>query len=153
MFQLSYKMKGGPSAPMNIAHGSLTLYQKIGLPKLVSVVCPNELCPKNSKVKRKSGVMFLLKDAIIKVVAPVTKWPLTDRYCRRRGILAQKFNRRTNVEPCTTVQSKLFSPDFGNTLLAVRCFINLLCLTLKNQVVSLLLFCHILVCVRKLSHP
>ena len=41
-------------------------------------------------------------------------------YCRRRGFLAQKFNRRTNVEPCTNVQSKPFSPAFGNTLLAVR---------------------------------
>src|SRR5690606_3477462 len=41
-------------------------------------------------------------------------------YCRRRGFLALKFNRRTNVEPCTNVQSKLFSPAFGNTLLAVR---------------------------------
>ena len=38
-------------------------------------------------------------------------------YCRRRGLLAQKFNRRTNVEPCTNVQSKPFSPAFGNTLL------------------------------------
>ena len=25
-------------------------------------------------------------------------------YCRRRGFLAQKLNRRTNVEPCTNVQ-------------------------------------------------
>lgn len=41
-------------------------------------------------------------------------------YCRRRGFLAQKFNRRTNVEPCINVQSKPFSPAFGNTLLAVR---------------------------------
>ena len=38
-------------------------------------------------------------------------------YCRRRGFLALKFNRRTNVEPCTNVQSKPFSPTFGNTLL------------------------------------
>jgi len=38
-------------------------------------------------------------------------------YCRRRGFLAQKLNRRTNVEPCTNVQSKPFSPAFGNTLL------------------------------------
>ena len=38
-------------------------------------------------------------------------------YCRRRGFLAQKFKRRTNVEPCTNVQSKSFSPAFGNTLL------------------------------------
>jgi len=39
-------------------------------------------------------------------------------YCRRRGFLAQKFNRRTNVEPCTKVQPKNFSPAFGNTLLS-----------------------------------
>lgn len=32
---------------------------------------------------------------------------------------AQKFNRITTVEPCTNVQSKLFSPAFGNTVLAV----------------------------------
>ena len=38
------------------------------------------------------------------------------------GFLAQKFNRRTNIEPCTNVQSKPFCPAFGNTLLAVRCF-------------------------------
>jgi len=44
--------------------------------------------------------------------------------CRQRfaawrsgGFFAQKFNRRTNVEPCTNVQSKTFSPAFGNTLL------------------------------------
>jgi len=30
---------------------------------------------------------------------------------------AQKFNRRTSVEPCTNTQSKPFSPAFGNTLL------------------------------------
>jgi len=35
----------------------------------VSLVCPNELRPINSMVKRKSRVMFLLKDAIIGVVA------------------------------------------------------------------------------------
>ena len=39
-------------------------------------------------------------------------------YCRRRGFLARKFNRRTRVEPCTNAQSKPFSPAFGNTLLA-----------------------------------
>ena len=39
-------------------------------------------------------------------------------YCRRRGFLAQKFNRITTVEPCTNAQSKPFSPAFGNTLLA-----------------------------------
>ena len=38
-------------------------------------------------------------------------------YCRRRGFLAHKFNRRTKLEPCTNVQSKPFSPAFGNTLL------------------------------------
>jgi hypothetical protein len=43
-------------------------------------------------------------------------------YCRRRGILAQKFNRRTNVEPCTNAQSKPFSPAFGNTLLSAAPF-------------------------------
>jgi hypothetical protein len=32
---------------------------------------------------------------------------------------AQKFNRITTVEPCTNGQSKLFSPAFGNTVLAV----------------------------------
>ncbi len=47
-------------------------------------------------------------------------------YCRRRGFLAQKFKRRTNVEPCTNAQSKLFSPAFGNTLLVAGNF-NLLC--------------------------
>jgi hypothetical protein len=41
-------------------------------------------------------------------------------YCRRREFLVLKFNRRTNVEPCINVQSKPFSPAFGNTLLAVR---------------------------------
>ncbi len=41
-------------------------------------------------------------------------------YCRRRGLLALKFTRITAVEPCTNVQSKPFSPAFGNTLLAVR---------------------------------
>ena len=29
----------------------------------------------------------------------------------------QKFNRNTTVERCTNVQSKPFSPAFGNTLL------------------------------------
>jgi hypothetical protein len=61
-------MNGGPSAPINITHGSLTRYQKIGFPKLVSA-CPNELCPIKSKKNRKSRVMFSLKAAIIRVVA------------------------------------------------------------------------------------
>jgi len=34
------------------------------------------------------------------------------------GDLAQKFNRRTNVEPFTNAQSKPLNPAFGNTLLA-----------------------------------
>ena len=38
-------------------------------------------------------------------------------YCRRREFLAQKFNRRTNIEPCANVKWKPFSPAFGNTLL------------------------------------
>ena len=45
-------------------------------------------------------------------------------YCRRRGFLAPKFNRRTKVEPCTNAQSKPFSPAFGNTLLCVRYYFN-----------------------------
>jgi len=32
------------------------------------------------------------------------------------GFLAQKFNRRTNIEPCTNVQSKPLCP-----LLAIPC--------------------------------
>jgi hypothetical protein len=35
----------------------------------------------------------------------------------KAGFLALKFNRSTNVEPCTNAQSKPFSPAFGNTLL------------------------------------
>jgi len=40
----------------------------------------------------------------------------------KAGILAQKFKRRMNVEPCTNVQSKPFSPTFGNTLLSAGGF-------------------------------
>jgi len=40
-----------------------------------------------------------------------------------RGFLAQKLNRITAVEPCTNVQSKPFSPAFGNTLLCVCFFV------------------------------
>ena len=43
----------------------------------------------------------------------------------KAGFLAQKLNRRTNVEPCTNAQLKPFSPAFGNTLLAVRAFVSL----------------------------
>jgi len=47
-------------------------------------------------------------------------------YCRMRRFSAQKFNRRTNVEPCTNVKSKPFSPAFGNTLLEVRAFLSMM---------------------------
>jgi hypothetical protein len=35
------------------------------------------------------------------------------------GIFSTNFKRRTNVELCTIVQTKPFSPDFGNILLCV----------------------------------
>lgn len=54
------------------------------------------------------------------VILPVTFWVLP-----KAGFLAQKLNRRTNVEPCTNAQLKPFSPAFGNTLLAVRAFVSL----------------------------
>ena len=47
----------------------------------------------------------------------ITFWVLP-----KAGIFSTKFNRRTNVEPCTNAQSKPFSPAFGKPLLAVRCF-------------------------------
>jgi hypothetical protein len=37
--------------------------------------------------------------------------------CRRRGFLAQKFNRNTAVQPYTNAQPKHFSPAFGKPLL------------------------------------
>ncbi len=38
-------------------------------------------------------------------------------YWRTGGFLAQKFNRRTNVEPCKNAHSKNFSRHYANTLL------------------------------------
>src|SRR5690606_23975002 len=38
--------------------------------------------------------------------------------------LVQKFNRITNVEPCTNAQPKNFSPAFGKPLLADVYFFN-----------------------------
>ena len=40
------------------------------------------------------------------------------------GVLALKFNRRTEVEPCINAQSKNFSPAFGKPLLADVYFFN-----------------------------
>jgi len=45
---------------------------------------------------------------------------------------AQKFNRITTVEPCTNVQSKLFSPAFGNTVLAVVVLVSLFILIVSK---------------------
>ena len=44
--------------------------------------------------------------------------------CRRRGFLAQKFYKITNLEPCTNAQSKNFSPAFGKPLLCDCAFIS-----------------------------
>jgi len=43
-------------------------------------------------------------------------------YWRWAGFLALNFNRRTEVEFCTSVDTKPFSPPIANTMLCVRHF-------------------------------
>src|SRR5690606_18844533 len=68
----------------------------------------------------------------------LVKLPPTGNGFARERILAQMLNRRTKVEPCTNVQSKPFSPAFGNTLLPAGVLSASLCKPL-----SVLSFCFI----------
>jgi hypothetical protein len=56
-----------------------------------------------------SGIEVSVRVVVLPL--PLTFWVLP-----KAGIFSTKFNRRTNVEPCTNAQSKPFSPAFGNTL-------------------------------------
>ena len=47
----------------------------------------------------------------------VIQCQLTDRYRRLAGLLALNFNRRTTVEFCISVDTKLFSPPIADTML------------------------------------
>ena len=64
------------------------------------------------------------------------------------GVLALKFNRRTEVEPCINAQSKNFSPAFGKPLLVAGLpTIFLLCLS-PNFLFCQLFFSHSKFCLR-----
>ena len=56
-------------------------------------------------------------------------------YWRWAGFLALNFNRRTEVELCTSVDTKPFSPPIANTML----WAGFLFIRLKSQILVLLL--------------
>src|SRR5690554_8132691 len=73
------------------------------------------------------GIVFRQKPNVLDRAVGFQHVAQRAAYWRWAGLLALNFNRRTEVEFCTSVDTKPFSPPIANTMLAVRLFVFVFC--------------------------